>query len=227
MDLDIRGFMPQSLVDYPNNIAAVVFFRGCNMNCPFCYNHDLVKNPEKYEKLEPDWVLHELERRKSFIDGAVLTGGEPTLYDLEEFITKIKDLGLLVKLDSNGLNPNALEKLLPLVDYVAMDVKAAQHRYKEATGTDLDISKIKKSIELLKKSTTPYELRTTVVPDFIPEEDFPELVKLVEGAERYFIQQYRPIKDSGPLSKAYPPNTLHRLAEIARPKVKHVAVRGI
>jgi len=227
MDLNIRGFLPQSLMDYPDNIAAVVFFGGCNMSCPFCYNAGLVKTPEKYDKYTEEWVLNELERRKKFIDGVVLSGGEPTLYDIEGFIKKIKAIGLLVKLDTNGLNTAALENLLPLVDYVAMDVKAAKQRYRDATGVNLDLEDIKKSIELLKKSGKPHEFRTTVVPAFIPEEDFEALVSLVEGAENYYIQQYRPVKEAGPLSKAYEPEVLNRLAEIAGKKVKHAAVRGV
>ncbi|MCK4327957.1 MAG: anaerobic ribonucleoside-triphosphate reductase activating protein [Candidatus Diapherotrites archaeon] len=227
MDLNMRGFLPQSLVDYPDNIAAVVFFGGCNMSCPFCYNKDLVKAPDKYEKLTPEWVLNELERRKKFLDGVVLSGGEPTLYDLAEFIKKIKEIGMLVKLDTNGLNPEALEELLPLVDYVAMDVKAARRRYKDAAGVDLDIKKIEKSIKILKESGRPHEFRTTVVPAFIPEEDFDSLVEFVEGAENYYIQQYRPVKQAGPLSKAYEPAILEKLAEVARKKVKNVGIRGI
>ncbi len=227
MELDIRGFLPQSLLDYPDNISTVLFLANCNMNCPFCYNKGLVQNPEKYDKLTEEWVLHELERRKKFIDGVVISGGEPLLYDLEEFVKKIKEIGLLVKLDTNGLNPEALEKILPFVDYVAMDVKAAKQRYRDAAGVNLDIEKIKKSIEILKNSDTLYEFRTTVVPAFIPEEDFEDLVSLVEGAENYFVQQYRPVKEAGPLSKAYEPKTLHKLAELAKPKVKNVSVRGI
>ncbi|MFC2174455.1 anaerobic ribonucleoside-triphosphate reductase activating protein [archaeon] len=226
-ELNIRGFLPQSLVDYPDNIASVIFFGGCNMSCPFCYNKDLVIAPEKYDKLTEEWVLHELERRKKFIDGVVLSGGEPTMYDIEEFIKKIKALGLLVKLDTNGLDPEKLKSLLPLVDYVAMDVKAARQRYKDAAGVDLDLKKIEESIELLKRSGTPHEFRTTVVPAFIPEEDFESLVDLIEGAETYYIQQYRPVKEAGPLSTAYEPQKLKEFAEIAAKKVKHATVRGI
>ena len=229
METDIRGFLPQSLLDYPDNIAAVVFTAGCNMSCPFCYNKGLVKTPEKYDRIPEEKVLFELERRKNFLDGVVISGGEPTLQmpALFDFVKKIKEIGMLVKLDTNGLNPEALETLLPVVDYVAMDVKAAQKRYKDATGVDIEMENIKKSIELLKNSGKTHEFRTTVVPEFVPEEDFEALVELVDGAERYFLQQYRPIKESGPLSKVYQPETLNELAELARQKVKQVSIRGV
>lgn len=221
--------MPQSLVDYPNNIALVIFTAGCNMSCPFCYNKDLVKTPEKYDKIPEEKILEELEQRKKFIDGIVISGGEPTLQmpALVEFVKKVKALDLLVKLDTNGLKPEALKELIPFVDCIAMDIKSAKQHYKDAAGVDVDMEKIRKSIELLKKSGKPHEFRTTVVPAFIPEEEFEDLVSLVEGVDNYYVQQYRPVKETGPLSKAYEPIILQQLAEIAKPKVKHVAVRGV
>lgn len=199
------------------------------MDCPFCYNKGLVKAPEKYDHIPSETALQELEKRKKLIDGVVISGGEPTLYPeaAVEFAKKAKELGLLVKLDTNGLNPDVLEKLIPIVDYIAMDVKAGKKHYKDVTGVDADLEKIKKSIELLKTSGVKYEFRTTVVPEFIPEEEFEDLVELVAGAENFYIQQYRPVKDAGPLSKVYEPQILEKLAETAKTKVKNVHIRGI
>ena len=230
MEVDIRGILPQTLIDYPGNVSTIIFTGGCNMRCPFCHNFELATEPEKFEKIPEQQVLDYLDERKKFIDGVVITGGEPTLWmpALKGFIERIRErTGLLVKLDSNGLNPNALKELFPVIDYIAMDVKAPEKHYSEATGVPIDMSKIRESIRLIMGSGVEYEFRTTVVPAFIPQDEFADVVSLVEGAEKYCLQQYNAVKKEGPLSKAYEPKVLRQFEEIAKKKVKKTCIRGI
>jgi len=230
MEVDIRGIQPQTLIDYPGNISTIVFTGGCNMRCPFCHNFELATEPEKFERIPEDDVIAYLDERKGFIDGVVITGGEPTLWmpALKEFIERIKEkTGLLVKLDSNGLNPQALKELFPVIDYIAMDVKAAEKHYSDAAGVQVDMSKIRESIRRIMGSGVEYEFRTTVVPAYIPRDEFGDVVSLIEGANNYFLQQYTAMKKEGPLSKVYEPKILNEFAEIAKPKVKKVSIRGV
>lgn len=189
--MKIGGIQKLSLIDYPHMLSAVLFTIGCNFRCPFCHNPTLVI-PEKYaQSIDVDGIFKFLEERKKYINGVVITGGEPTLYpDLPEFIKKIKGMGYAVKLDTNGSNPEMLERLIDekLVDYVAMDIKAPLERYSELTNTDVDIEKIKKSIEILKKSKVKYEFRTTVAPN-LTFEDIEKICGEVGGAE-YYLQQF-------------------------------------
>lgn len=199
--MKLRGLIKQSLVDYPGEIAAVVFTQGCNLRCPFCHNGHLVIRPGKLaDEYIPELTLLEfLKARLGFIDALVISGGEPTLHpDLPDFITKVKELGYLIKLDTNGTNSAMLEFLLKnkLIDYVAMDIKAPINlkAYQEACGNLSleDFFNIRNSINLLLNTEVITEFRTTVVPNLHDIQDIEAIAKYIKGAKLYSLQQFNP-----------------------------------
>ncbi len=195
----IAGLQKLTLLDYPGKTACTLFTPGCNFRCPFCHNALLVTSPvENFISGEEFFSL--LSKRKGILDGVCITGGEPTLQkDLIPFMEKVRAMGFLIKLDTNGYLPDVLREILSkgLADYVAMDIKAAPSKYALTTGvSDLDFSLILNSIDMLEKSPVPHEFRTTVTEDFHTEEDFPEILCLFSESTPYFIQQF---KDSGSL----------------------------
>lgn len=193
--------MKQTLVDYPGEIAAVIFTQGCNLRCPFCHNGHLVTKPGKManEYMPVEEVLTFLAERQEFLDAVVITGGEPTLHpDLPDLIKSIKALGYLVKLDTNGTNSVMLDYLLKnkLLDYVAMDIKAPLElkAYLDACGnlSREDFFNIRNSINLLLNAAIKTEFRTTVIPALHTEEDIEEIARYIKGAGLYSIQQFNP-----------------------------------
>lgn len=231
--MEIKGFLPLSLIDYPGKMAAVIFLPGCNFRCTFCFNIDLVLHPEALESLDADHILKELKARKKWIDGVVITGGEPTLSNgLEEFIEKVKKLGFPVKLDTNGSNPKMLKNLIEkkLIDYVAMDIKCPLEKYSKATGVDANINDIKESVDIIRNSGIDYEFRTTVVPSLIKKKDVEEIGKWLKGSKRYFLQQFRSKKTLDAKHKNEKPYTaeeLEKLAEVAREFFGECQVRNV
>ena len=203
--LNIQGLQKTTLLDYPSCVAATVFMGGCNMRCPFCHNMNIVTGAAEPLFSEAD-ILDFLSKRAGLLDGVCITGGEPTLYkDLPGFIGKIRDLGYKVKLDTNGTNINMLTYLIEnqLVDYVAMDIKSSFARYGSACGIgDIDLTPVKKSIDLLKKGLVDYEFRTTAVEEFLDQEAVSDIGAALKGARRYFLQGYV-------LSEFVPNRTLH------------------
>ena len=195
--MNVGGFQRFSLIDYPGKICAIVFTQGCNFRCPYCHNPELV-DLEKFSKsISEKEIFSFLEKRKGKLDAVSITGGEPTLQkELIEFLKKIKNMGYLVKLDSNGTHPEIIEKIIKegLVDYLAMDVKAPLEKYNKVTGVDVDISKIKKSIDLIMNSSLDYEFRTTVLKSQLSKDDIREIGKLIKGAKLYVLQKFVPSK---------------------------------
>jgi pyruvate formate lyase activating enzyme len=199
--MQIGGLQKLTLIDYPGKLACTVFLTGCNFRCPFCYSGELVI-PEKIEK-QPKISTAEffdfLKKRTKLLDGVVLCGGEPTVNkDLTAFIKTIRKLGYLIKLDTNGSNPEILKRLIKakLLDYVAMDIKAPQEKYAEATGLPKYLNgKVLKNINLsintLKKSGIDFEFRTTVVPEMLDKEDIFKIAKWIKPAPKYFLQNFR------------------------------------
>lgn len=188
----IKGMLESSFIDYPKKISMVVFTAGCNFKCHYCHNPELV-NPE-LPFLPEEQALKKIDAKKEWIDGVVITGGEPTLHnDLPEFIKKIKEKGLSVKLDTNGTNPQMLKKLIDeeLIDYIAMDVKAPLKDYSKITCVEPDESKLKESIELIKNSGIDYEFRTTILPKLLKEQDLIEIGYLLIGAKLLVLQTFR------------------------------------
>jgi len=192
--MKIAQILPTTLIDYPNRVAALIYTPLCNFRCPFCHNSELVL-PEKIRKLQlipENDILYFLREREKFLDALCITGGEPTLQeDLSRFIERVKQLGLLVKLDTNGSRPEVLKELFDnhLVDYVAMDVKGPAKRYSGLAGVHVDLDAVHRSIKLIIDRAPDYEFRTTVAPT-ITAKNIEATVELVQGAKRYFLQAF-------------------------------------
>jgi pyruvate formate lyase activating enzyme len=191
------GLEKFTLIDYPGKVACMVYTIGCNFRCPYCHNPELVD--ETVENLiSEDYVLDFLVKRKGILDGLVITGGEPTMHgeNLYLFIKKVKKLGFLVKLDSNGTDSKMLKKLIDekLVDYVAMDIKSPMSKYSQTVARPVDIVSIRKSIKLLINSKIEYEFRTTVVKALLEPKDIFEIGEEILGASRYYLQKFIPTK---------------------------------
>lgn len=234
--MQIHGLNKTTLLDYPEHVAATVFTGGCNFRCPFCHNGDLVLRTANVPLIPEEEVLAYLEKRKGILEGVCITGGEPTLQkDLDVFIRKVKAMGYLVKLDTNGYKPEVLRELLEegLPNYVAMDVKASLLNYGRAVGvsaaaTIFDTSPIEESIALLKKSSIPYEFRTTVVKGIHKEEEFEEIGKLLSGCRAYYIQSYRHNENViAPGYMEYSVEELRRMANRAKKYIDKVELRGV
>ncbi len=227
-----KGLEKNTLLDYPGKLAATVFTFGCNFRCPFCQNKELVIEDETPFVLEKD-ILDYLEKRKDWLDALCITGGEPTLHrDLPIFMKKVKELGLLIKLDTNGTNPEMLEYLIKnnLVDYVAMDIKQIWNKYHIAIGVNTDIEKIKKSVNIIMNSNIDYEFRTTVLPRIHSEEDILGIAEQIKGAKKYYLQQFRAIKTLDPSfgkEKSFDPKKLREIGEKIKPYFKEFGIRGI
>ncbi len=195
----IGGLQKCSLIDYPGKVSAIIFTIGCNFRCPYCHNPELVD--ETAEELNEESVFAFLEKRKGLLDGITITGGEPTLHDdLIPFIQRIKALGFLVKLDTNGTRPDVVEQVQreKLVDYIAMDIKSPLAKYAETVARPVDIVNIEKSISLLITGTTDYEFRTTVVKTLLTREDLEKMGEEIRGAKRYYLQKFVPTKTLNP-----------------------------
>lgn len=196
MSLNIAGLQKLTLLDFPGKTACVVFLAGCNFRCHYCHNSELVL-PEKMTKavISEKEFFQFLEARKGLLDGVCVTGGEPTIHPtLPLFLQAIRERGFLVKLDTNGNNPSMLSDILKqsLVDYVAMDVKASHaESYSAFTGVSIDFHNIQTSRDLLMNSGIPYEFRTTLVREFHNDHEFSEILRFLQGAEQYFLQNFR------------------------------------
>jgi pyruvate formate lyase activating enzyme len=197
--MTIASFQKFTLVDYPGKIAATVFTVGCNFRCSFCHNPELVlgsqfavhgnNNEKEFFKF--------LKSRKGKLDAICITGGEPTMQkDLLDFMSKVKKMGFLVKLDTNGMRPDVLKKVFDkkIVDYVAMDIKSSLKNYEKTVCAKVDLERIKMSVELIRNSKIDYDFRTTVVPGIHTEKDFDDIAAWIGGSKRYFLQRFRDIK---------------------------------
>lgn len=228
----ISGLHKMTLLDYPEKIAATVFTGGCNFRCPFCHNASFVLNADKTQNISEKEFFDFLTKRKGLLDGVCVSGGEPLLQkDISKFITKIKSLGFLVKLDTNGSFPFKLKGLVSngLVDYVAMDIKNSPAGYAKTAGTTEEVlSKINESVDFLLADHIEYEFRTTVVKSFHTKEDFIAIGKWLQGAKRYFLQHF---VDSGDLIQSglcsVEKAELTAFADVVREYIPNAQIRGI
>jgi pyruvate formate lyase activating enzyme len=227
----IKGLQKLTLLDFPGHLACTVFTGGCNFRCPFCHNASLVLG-DAVENYTEDDIFDFLRKRRGTIEGVAITGGEPLLQkDIVEFISKVKELGFKVKLDTNGSFPEKLGEIIgrELADYVAVDIKNAPNKYAETVGRmGYECDRISESIELLMKSDVEYEFRTTVVAELHTAEDIEDIGRWISGAEHWYLQNF---VDSGDLIC----NNMHGLSsdimnqyiEIARKYVPSAEIRGI
>ena len=236
--MSYAGMINQSLLDYPGEIVTVLFSRGCNMRCPFCHNPDLLIRPRIMTKpVEVDDALQHLLERLGFLDGVVITGGEPTLNpDLMEDIRRFKSHGFLVKLDTNGTNPTLLGELLAegWLDYVAMDIKAPLDfkAYRQAAGklSGEDFFNLRTSIQLLMNSNIEVEFRTTVVPVLHAPEDILSIAQHIKGERLYTLQQFNPRITLEPGYSTVVPYTkteMEEIADMCRPYTPTVRIINI
>jgi len=208
MAYPIKGFLETSFSDWPGKVVSVFFLPSCNLRCPFCHNHGLVLHPEKFDSFPWEVILERLQRRRGWIDGVCLTGGEPTVHPwLPPLIRELRSIRglssaggpLAVKLDTNGTHPETLERLLAegLLDYVAMDLKGPLRpdRYSALTGVPCggeQIDRVQASIRILLEGKIDYEFRTTVVATLLKEEEVYALAGGIRGARRYTLQNFNP-----------------------------------
>lgn len=231
--MKISGIQKTSLMDYPDHIASIIFTQGCNFACPYCHNPSLIpassSNSNYYSE---DKVLEFLKSRKGLTDGVVITGGEPTLQsDLLEFIEKIKTIGLKVKLDTNGSNPELLAQLINenVLNYIAMDVKAPLEAENSILGKTGFKESIVKSINLIKNADIDYEFRTTVVPTLHDKEKIEEIGKLIQGSQHHYIQNFRPkntLRSDFLEIKEFPPAKLKEFKNILSKYIEKVSIRN-
>lgn len=191
----IAGFNKFSLSDFPGKVAAVVFTHGCNYNCPYCHNRQILNVGDEAVD-NADSILEFLSKRRGFIDGLVITGGEPCIQQgLVDFCRKAKAMDVALKLDTNGSRPDVFEMLLDegLLDYLAMDIKAPFQKYDAVCGKAVDKQAVLRSMERLLRSSTPMEFRTTAVPTLLDEDDILEIGEVIHGRAKHYLQKYKPV----------------------------------
>jgi len=195
--MEIKGVIDLSFADWDGKICSVLFLPNCNFRCPYCHNVALVLHAETEETTPLERVEDYLKKRRTWIDGICITGGEPTLHsDLPALCSKLKEMGFLVKLDTNGTNPMMVKALIEkeLVNYIAMDIKAplTAEKYSKAIGVNAEklLEKVEETIRTLLGSRTDYEFRTTVVPTLHEEKDIEEICRSIQGCKKYVLQNF-------------------------------------
>lgn len=225
--MKIAGLQKTSLIDYPDKVAALIFTQGCNLNCVYCHNKELIS-------LCSDKLLNNIDiktflsKRKNILDAVVITGGEPTVQEnLKSFIYEIKKLGYLIKLDTNGLKPKIIQEILNenLIDYIAVDIKAPLEKYNVITQTDLDTNLIKQTIDIVLNSSIDYEFRTTIVKNFLNENDLIEIGLLINGAKKLYLQQYKNTNKIIENNLCYTKNEIKNISLKLTDYIKNVKIR--
>ena len=228
--MDFAGIDKLSLVDYDRHISCILFTRGCNFACPFCHNGPLVIQGVDNQSIPFEEIMAFLRKRIGMLDAVVISGGEPTLMpDLKEKIEAIKDLGYLVKLDTNGTRPEVVKDLVEsgLIDYIAMDVKSSLETYPLITDARVNTDKIKESIEYIKSCGVDYEFRTTLIAEYHDEEDIKSMAELVGNAKKFRLQKY--VDREGCIAHGFhevPLEEAKKFMEILKSHIVDVALRS-
>ena len=228
----IKGFQKTTLLDFPGKVACTVFTGGCNFRCPFCHNASLVTRMDNDVEFSEEEILAYLKKRKGILDGVCVTGGEPLLQnDIIPFLEKIKAIGLLVKLDTNGSRADRLSEIisLGLVDYIAMDIKNSKDKYAITCGLGSMPEDIERSIDIIMNSGIPYEFRTTVVKELHTEADIIDIAKRISGTKKYFLQGFI---DSGDIIgednySAYSTEEMKHIINEVKKIIPDASLRGI
>ncbi len=232
--MEIKGFIQNSLIEWEGRISCVLFLPRCNFRCRYCHAGHLIE-PDMLESIEEQQVFAYMERQKNWLDGAVISGGEPTLhgYELLELIREIKERGLEVMVESNGSNPRWVEKLLKnrRIDAISMDVKAPLdvESYRRVIGVDYDVGLLRQSVALIRDSGIEHEFRITVLPGLVGPQEVTAIAPALEGAQKIALQNFQPghCLDKG-LRRIAPfsADNLEKMAELLRPFAERVVVRG-
>ena len=232
--MNIKGLYKTSLVDYPGKVSSVIFTGGCNLRCGYCHNPELACNSDELEKIEDEEVFSFLEKRKGLIDGITVSGGEPTLdRGLLAFLRRIKSMGLLVKLDTNGFSPSVVEQCLmeKLADYIAVDLKTSPAKYSTLTKRDLNFNQILITLDIIRKSEVDYEIRTTCVPGFVTLEDITLIGEAVGHVKKWYLQQFvnthTLIDPESEKLSPYPVRYLELMRDEALKYADRCSIRGI
>jgi len=232
--MNIRGIYKTSLIDFPGKISTVIFSGGCNLRCRFCHNPDLACNWEDLALSSNEDALDLLRKRKKIVDSVTISGGEPTLSrNIDSFLEKIKELKLAVKLDSNGLQPQVLERLIKknLLDYAAIDIKTSPEKYRFVTNSDADFNRIIESIDIVRRGGIDYEARTTCIPAFVTMEDLASIGDSIGPVKKYYLQQFqrdvRLLDRTWEIIEPYPPETLRLFSKFILTFADQCEIRGI
>ena len=232
--MNIGGLLKNSMVDYPGKLSCGIFLSGCNFDCPYCHNPDLVKDCSgRSADFDPANIYRFIENRKGFLDGVVISGGEPTLQkDLFELCRRIKNMGFPVKLDTNGSRPRVIKSLIDegLVDYIAMDLKTDLRSYATYIKANCNTSAIFASIEIIMDSAIAYEFRTTCVKPIVTPTVIKNISRLIKGASFYALQRFHKSRMLHPnffkeINYEYSDDELMQLKAVAEPWVKRAIVR--
>jgi pyruvate formate lyase activating enzyme len=229
--MKIGAFQRFSLIEYPGKISAIIFCQGCNFRCPYCYNRELVIPALFQPLLSEGEILDFLAKRRGKLEAVTITGGEPALQpDLNSFISRLKEMEYLVKVDTNGSIPIVLEEWIEsrLVDYIAMDIKGPLEKYGEITRSGIDPDKILQSIGILMASGVDYEFRTTVVQSLLTGDDILKIARLIAGAKRYALQRFlasKTLDDSFMDKRTFSDEAFDLLTAEIRPFVKSLILR--
>jgi pyruvate formate lyase activating enzyme len=230
--ITVAGLQKTSLIDYPGKVSCVVFLTGCNFTCPYCHNPELARG-QYPERIDPVDLLAFLDQRRTFLDGVVISGGEPTLWaGLSDLCRQIRNIGLAIKLDTNGSRPGVIEALIRngLVDYIAMDLKTAPEYYGPPLCDEKVGAVVHRSIATIMAGSANYEFRTTCVRPFITEKRMHALARAIQGARRLVLQQFNPQKTLDPCYQhtSQPHLTMeqmHSLRRLADPFVESCSIR--
>ena len=227
--MKIAGFQKLTLLDFPGKVACILFTQGCNFRCPYCQNSGLIGH-ENEELISEEEIFSYLNKRKGGIDGVVVSGGEPTVQpDLEAFMRKIKDMGFLVKLDTNGSNPELIEKLIKggVVDYIAMDIKNVLPLYISVASVKASTEKLKRSIEIIKSSSIDHEFRTTIIKNIHDIDKMKEICSYV-GGDKMYLQNFEQSENVlGKNLESFSKEELIEISKVMKGNYPNVKVRGI
>ncbi len=191
--MNVRGIYKTSLIDFPGRISTVLFLGGCNLRCRYCYNFDIALNSDKLPAYDWNEILEFLKKRSGVVDGITISGGEPTInHELFSLASELRKLSLDIKIDTNGLRPDIVLKLIEngLVDYFAVDIKTSPGKFRELTRTDLDFGRIAETLDYIREHGVDYEVRSTCIPEFLDRDDLAQIRDCTGRVKRYYLQQF-------------------------------------